>query len=149
MQLEKKVPWYAASGHSTVVFTRYCIALHLQEIENFGFVSEKNHWMLDIGIFAFSLPKSSWKCRYLFGDQYTSLMSPLSNIQLSKNPKEWFVDLGSPSPIKTDTFNSCTQPSYIKAGHPGVWRQIDCSMDSTIFVNTLKEAYVSVFEFAI
>ncbi len=43
--------------------------------------------MLNIKTYVFNLPKSSWKGPRLFGDQYTSLMSPFSRTQLPMNPK--------------------------------------------------------------
>ncbi len=81
-----------------------------KRLKSFGFVSEKpieNHIsMLDIGTYAFDLPKSSWIGLCLFGDQYTSLMSLFSRTLLPKNPKGWFVDLGSPNLIREGILNS-------------------------------------------
>ncbi len=94
--------------------------------------------MLNIDTGVFNLPKSSWKGPCLFGVQYILLMSHFSIAQLPKNLKERYVDLGSPSPIQRGTLNSSTQPSCL---YGAVSRTGNESMDSAVFVNTLKEAF--------
>ncbi len=88
--------------------------------------------------------ESSWIAPFFWRSIYFAGESLFKNTE--KNLKGWFVDLGSPHCIQKRhlKFKHPTQLfifSCFKAGNTVVWRQTDGSMDSTAFVNKLKEAF--------